>query len=201
MAWRRPGVKPLSEPMMVINAYMCRSAPICLGKMRIIYWSLCMINKITISSLLYTTLRCASKNFYHTKRCLTAQFYHGGKRRDYGGWCIKIHTLDEVYLSFLCKIVISLQCAIAVFLVKQFQDDVIKWKHFPRYWPFVRGIHRSPVTSPHKGQWRGTLMFSLICAWINGWVNNREASDLRRHRSNYGVNVMHSSYLILTKQV
>ena len=26
-----------------------------------------------------------------------------------------------------------------------FHDDVIKWKHFPRYWPFVRGIHRSPV--------------------------------------------------------
>ena len=31
-------------------------------------------------------------------------------------------------------------------------DDVIKWKHFPRYWPFVRGIHPSPVNSPHKGQ-------------------------------------------------
>ena len=30
-------------------------------------------------------------------------------------------------------------------------DDVIKWKHFPRYWPFVGGIHRSPVNSPHKG--------------------------------------------------
>ena len=29
-------------------------------------------------------------------------------------------------------------------------DDVIKWKHFPRYWPFVWGIHRSPVNSPHK---------------------------------------------------
>ena len=29
-------------------------------------------------------------------------------------------------------------------------DDVIKWKHFPRYWPFVRGIHREPVNSPHK---------------------------------------------------
>ena len=54
-------------------------------------------------------------------------------------------------------------------------DDVIKWKHFPRSWPFVRGIHRSPVDSPHKGQWRGALMFSLICAWINGQVNNREA--------------------------
>ena len=34
----------------------------------------------------------------------------------------------------------------------KFHDDVIKWKHFPRYWPFVRGIHRSPVNSPHKGQ-------------------------------------------------
>ena len=69
-------------------------------------------------------------------------------------------------------------------------DDVIKWKHFPRYWPFVRGIHRSPVKSPHKGQWRGALMFSLICAWINGWVNNVEAGDLRRHRAHYDVIVM-----------
>ena len=46
-------------------------------------------------------------------------------------------------------------------------DDVIKWKHLPRYWPFVRGIHQSPVNSPHKGQWRGALMgFFFICAWI-----------------------------------
>ena len=42
----------------------------------------------------------------------------------------------------------------------------------------MRGIHQSPVNSPHKGQWRGALMFSLICARINGWVNNREAGDL-----------------------
>ena len=39
-------------------------------------------------------------------------------------------------------------------------DDVIKWKHFLRYWPFVRRIH--------KCQWCGALMFSLICARING---------------------------------
>ena len=70
-------------------------------------------------------------------------------------------------------------------------DDVIKWKHFPRYWPFVRGIHRSPVNSPQKGQWRGALMFSLICTRINGWVNNREAGDLRRHRAHYDVTVMY----------
>ena len=69
-------------------------------------------------------------------------------------------------------------------------DDAIKWKHFPRYWPFVRGIHRSPVNSPHKVQWRGALIFSLIRAWINGWVNNGEAGDLRRNRAHYDVTVM-----------
>ena len=58
-------------------------------------------------------------------------------------------------------------------------DDVIKWKHFPYYWPFVRGIHRPPVNSLHKGQWGAALMFSLICTWINGWVNNCKAGDLR----------------------
>ena len=71
-----------------------------------------------------------------------------------------------------------------------FHDDVIKWKHFLRNWPFVRGIHRSPVNSPHKGQWSGALMFSLICVWINGWVNNREAGNLRRYRAHYDVIVM-----------
>ena len=69
-------------------------------------------------------------------------------------------------------------------------DDVNKWIHFPRYWPFVRGIHRSPMNSPHKGQWRGALMFSLICVSINGWVNNREAGDLRRYRAHNDVIVM-----------
>ena len=69
-------------------------------------------------------------------------------------------------------------------------DDVIKWKHFLRYWPFVRGIHQSPVNSPHKGQWLWALMFSLICVWINGWVNNGEAGDLRRYRAYYDVPVM-----------
>ena len=48
----------------------------------------------------------------------------------------------------------------------------------------------SPVNSPHKGQWRGALMFSLICVWMNGWVNNREAGDLIRHRAHYDAIVM-----------
>ena len=69
-------------------------------------------------------------------------------------------------------------------------DDVIKWKHFQRNWPLVRGIHRSPVNSPHKGQWRGALIISLICVWINGWVNNRGGGDLRRFLAHYDVIVM-----------
>ena len=76
-----------------------------------------------------------------------------------------------------------------------------KWKHFPRYWPFARGIHRSPGNSPHKGQWRGTLKFLLIYAWINGWVNNRKAGDLRRHCAHYDVTVMTAgkTHILLSK--
>ena len=51
-----------------------------------------------------------------------------------------------------------------------------------------------PVTSPHKGQWRVALMFSLICIWINDWVNNREAGDLRRYRTHYDVIVMRRGF-------
>ena len=69
-------------------------------------------------------------------------------------------------------------------------DDVIKWKFFVRYWPFVRGIHRSPVNSPHKGQWRGALVFFFICVW----VNNRKAGDLRRYRAHYDIILMWTKY-------
>ena len=72
--------------------------------------------------------------------------------------------------------------------------SVVEWKHFQRYWPFVRGIHRSPMSSPHKGQWRGVSMFYLICVWTNGWVNNRDASDLRRHRAQYDGTVVTAKF-------
>ena len=60
---------------------------------------------------------------------------------DDGFWLYK-HTRPSVY----------------VFLK---HDDVIKWKHFPRYWTFVMGIHRSPVDSPYKRQWRGVFNVSF----------------------------------------
>ena len=74
--------------------------------------------------------------------------------------------------------------------VKICHDDVIKWKHFPHHWPFVRGIHYSPEDSPHKGQWCRALMFSLICAWTNGWANNGDADDSRCHHTHYDVTAM-----------
>ena len=85
---------------------------------------------------------------------------------------------------------------LVVFHTTSQHDDVIKWKHFPRYWPFVRGIHRSPVNSPHKGQRRGALMFSLISAQINGWADNREAGDLRRIRLHYDDTVMRNAIIV-----
>ena len=82
-------------------------------------------------------------------------------------------------------------CAwLSVCIAQLIHDDVIKWKHFPRYWPFVRGIHWCPVNSAHKGQWRGALMLSLIRVWKNAWVNNRDAGDLRRYRAHYDVITM-----------
>ena len=75
-------------------------------------------------------------------------------------------------------------------LGQPYHDDIIEWKHFPRYWPFVRGIHRSTVNSPRKGRWRGGLMFCLTGIWILDWVNNREAGDSRRHGSHYDIVVM-----------
>ena len=64
------------------------------------------------------------------------------------------------------------------------EKNLVSWKSI------CAGIHRSPVDSPHKGQWRGASMFSLISAWINSWVNNCEAGDLTRHRAHYDVTVM-----------
>ena len=93
-------------------------------------------------------------------------------------------------LSLLDNMSIPQQRAILAIWWCPVHDDIIELKHFPHYWPFVRGIHWSPVNSPHKGQWRGVLMFSLICTRINGWVNNGEAGDLRRHRAHYDITVM-----------
>ena len=78
------------------------------------------------------------------------------------------------------------------------------WRHqmvtFSALLAICAGNSPVPVNSPHKGQWRGALMFSLICVWINGWVNSPEASDLRRYRAHYDVTVMDPSDLLAVEQ-
>ena len=96
-------------------------------------------------------------------------------------------------------------------------DDIVTWKSVLHFWSYLQGMHWSQIDSswwrhqmetfsallaicagnspvpgefPHKGQWRGALMFTLICARINGWVNNIEAGDLRRYLPHYDVIVM-----------
>ena len=68
------------------------------------------------------------------------------------------------------------------------------WRHqmetFSALLALCAGNSPVPVNSPHKGQWRGALMFSFIYAWINDWINNREAGDLRRQRGHYDGIVM-----------
>ena len=70
------------------------------------------------------------------------------------------------------------------------------WRHqmetFSALLALCAGNSPAPVNSPHKGQWRGALMFPLICVWINGWVNNSEAGDLKCYQAHYDITVMES---------
>ena len=101
------------------------------------------------------------------------------------------HLLYELATSPHCKPNKLLWCWIHLRNHKN-HDDITKWKHFPCHWPFVRGIHRSLVNSPHQGQWHRALMFSFICAWTNSWADNRDTGNLRCHRAHYDVTVMHN---------
>ena len=84
---------------------------------------------------------------------------------------------------------------------RELHDDVIKWKHFPRHWPFVRGIRRSPVDSPHKGQWRGALVFSLMGTWTKDWTNSLDVGDLRRQGAHCDVTLMYTAAAEYTRSL
>ena len=74
------------------------------------------------------------------------------------------------------------------------------WRHEMEVFSALLALYagNSPVTdSPHKSQWIRALMFSLICAWTNSWVNNRDAVNLRRHRAHHNVTLMRLNYLCL----
>ena len=82
---------------------------------------------------------------------------------------VLVQNKDGIYFASLCNNAIN---------------TFTWWRHQ------METFSASPVNSPHKDQWRGALMCSLICTWTNGRANNRDAGDLRRRRANYDVAVM-----------
>ena len=80
-------------------------------------------------------------------------------------------------------------------MIVHLHDDVIKWKHFPRYWSFVRGINPSPVSSLTKASDAEFWCIFDMRSKKNIWINTRDAGDLRRYRAHYDVTVM---YIIQT---
>ena len=126
-----------------------------------------------------------------------------------GKWrpfCLGLSVLNPLAISYLstrlknlpqwfpfqkCQLVQPPNYALVTVLGNSIEhDDVIKWKLFPRYWPLCGEFTGLRCNSPHKGQWRGALIFSFMCVWINGWVNNRKAGDLRCCHAHYDVSVM-----------
>ena len=207
MAWRRPGDKPLSEPMMIILlTHICVTRP---QWVNLKLHGISFVHDIFICCLTLKNWHRA-RQWYYRSRCKISKPFNCWAI-DYGWrkfreicvyplrtvilttWFISIYwnhfpnksviytnnkliSLLTRYLGWLCFLLISTTPRVCIFKLEH--DDVIKRNHFPRYW--------------HKSQWRGALMFSLIYAWINDWVNNRKAGDLRRHRGHYGVIVMES---------
>ena len=180
MAWRRPGDMPLSEPLMV-----WLPTHICVTRHQWFKW---------VSSV-------KNRTFWHV--WLFKGDVEGLSRYRIKQWQLYSLWLDispytegnnHVFVSHLHHNTACLKTNTVAAGADRWQswlndehDDVIKWKHFPRYWPFVRGIHRSPVNSPHKGQWRGALLFfhlrlnkRLSKQWW-GWWFETPSRPLWRH--------------------
>ena len=122
--------------------------------------------------------------YWHNPQC-------GNLHKDGNRYAIKQSrsSNQHIVISYVIYYGIYIYDNLHILIISLKHGDVTKWRHFPLYWPFERGIYRSPVNSPYRGQWRGALIFSLICAWTNSWVNDRDAGDWRRHRAHYDITV------------
>ena len=111
-------------------------------------------------------------------------------------WC---HYIMPWNIEKYCEKYCDISLAIFNYIIrhtKVTENHWAWWRHQMQTFSALLAIcvGNSPVmvNSPHKGQWRGALMFSLVCTWIHGWVNNREAGDLRCHHTHYDIIVMES---------
>ena len=112
-------------------------------------------------------------------------------------YLLKRRILDHWYRRQTNKTIVAASCQITwAFGINTVHIHSTWWRHQMEtfYSLLALCVGNSPVNSPHKGQWRGVFIFSLICAWINGWVNNREAGDMRHHHAHYDVIVMMSGF-------
>ena len=186
MACRLVGTQPLSEPNAILTfSFKKGRLGVSSAKWRP-FW-------LGRSVLIYPSLMCELWNVYMYDECLV--------------------NIDRVYIYDEISEAYFILGGGFVFIPSRFNshrrihmlhvvrlnhehDDVIKT--FSALLALCAGNSPVPVNFPHNGQWRGALMFSLICVWINDWVNNREAGDLRRHCGHYDVNVMILSHMIIT---
>ena len=88
-------------------------------------------------------------------------------------WYWHIMITYDVSCKYVCGFVL---CFVWI------HDDVVRWKHFPRYWPFVRGIHQWPANSPHKVRWYGALRFLMLFVLFFYLHLNKRLSKLSRRR-------------------
>ena len=128
--------------------------------------------------------RWRGKRSRYSRRMRNPQFYVSGKRPM--AWCLfNTSTSDGVDRSVRFRGTEQIRS----------HEDVIKWKHFPPNWPFVRGIHRSPVDFPSQGSVTRSfgVFFDLHLnkrSWTNGWANNGDAGNLRHYRTYFDVPAM-----------
>ena len=101
------------------------------------------------------------------------------------GMCLEITLLDLLPQLSGKKDISILFCRFH----RMYENRFLPWWRHPMK-TFSALLTICAMNSPHKGQWRGALMFSFISGWISGWVNNREAGDLECHRAHYDVIVM-----------
>ena len=117
------------------------------------------------------------------------------------------HYLNHCWLLItnrFCSIHLRTISCVLMNLIRNMCSEITPWwrhqlKTFSALLAICAGNSPVTVNSPHKGQWRGALMFSSICAWIDGWENSREAGDLRRYRAHYDVTVMLWNYFHISQ--
>ena len=136
--------------------------------------------------VLNTYIKVFNTSFYIQMYVIVHEFVDSSKRRRVSCNHIRLYITEA--LTDICP----LSHNMCMVLPSTTGHTSSWWRHqmetFPAFMAPCAG--NSPMNSPHKGQWHGASMLSLICAWTNDWVNDRQAGDLRRRRAHYDVNVM-----------